>query len=134
MTEAKAMSAAEKQQLLKELAPKTSFGADGRLIFQKREVQAKAPVAIEEQASVVNDMGAAVKALEVGDKIADGTVYAGELNGKKIFAAPEDVKGTDHCNLAMNFNAAVKYAEELNENNYLGHNDWHVPDKDELNV
>ena len=72
--------------------------------------------------------------LHIGDVLADKTVYAGELNGKKIFAAPQDVKKADGTNLTMTFNAAANFAKMLNEENYLGHNDWRVPTREELNV
>ena len=71
---------------------------------------------------------------KIGDVLDDKTVYAGELNGKKIYAMPQDAKQTDGANLTMTFNEAAKYAEKLNAENYLGHYDWRVPTREELNV
>jgi hypothetical protein len=70
----------------------------------------------------------AEKHVRIGDVLGDKTVYAGELNGKKIYAEPED------AGLTMGFNDAADYADKLNQENYLGHNDWRVPTEDELNV
>ena len=69
-------------------------------------------------------------ALEAGDRIPDGSIYAGVSpdTGKQMFAMP-----TDAC-VAMSFNEAAKYAKKLNTENTLGHDDWRVPTKAELNV
>ena len=58
----------------------------------------------------------------------DGTICAGEVNGQRLFAAPTDAAVT------MKFNEAAQYAKKLNKEKYLGHNDWRVPTKDELNL
>jgi hypothetical protein len=62
-----------------------------------------------------------------GDKMPDGTVFAGispETN-KPMYATPAD------ASLTMTFNDAQKYAATLNAH---GHQDWRVPTKAELNV
>jgi len=66
--------------------------------------------------------------MKIGEKRPDGTVYAGSLDGKAIFTTPEDAP------LTYTFNEAAKYAEQLNAQKYLGHDDWRVPTEDELNV
>jgi len=65
--------------------------------------------------------------LRSGDKIPDGTVYAGISpdTGKAMFALPAD------ASLTMTFNEAQKYAATLDTH---GHRDWRVPTKAELNV
>lgn len=65
----------------------------------------------------------------VGRKMPDGTVYAGTLpNGRRLFAMPWD------ADVAMKFNAAAAYAQRLNNNKKHGHDDWHIPSKEELNL
>ena len=67
---------------------------------------------------------------EVGDEMPDGSVYAGisPNTGKQMFAMPQD------ADVTKSFNEAAKYAQKLNEEKTLGHDDWHVPTKEELNV
>jgi hypothetical protein len=62
-----------------------------------------------------------------GDRMADGTVYAGISpdKGKAMYATPDDAPGT------YTFNQAQEYAEQLDG---YGHRDWRVPTKSELNV
>jgi hypothetical protein len=64
---------------------------------------------------------------QIGDRIADGTVYAGSSpdTGKAMYATPGDAK------LTYIFNQAQKYAAKLDAH---GHQDWRVPTKGELNV
>lgn len=66
----------------------------------------------------------------IGDKMPDGTVYAGisPETGKAMYATPADAP------LTMKFNAAKDYAQGLNAQKAHGHEDWHVPTKNELNV
>jgi len=64
---------------------------------------------------------------KVGDKMPDGTVFAGispETN-KPMYTTPADTP------LTMKFNEAKEYAAKLDAH---GHKDWHVPTKAELNV
>jgi hypothetical protein len=81
---------------------------------------------------VANDDGKAAASGEpkIGDKMPDGTIYAGISpdTGKKMYAAPADAP------LTMTFNEAAKYARKLNREKYLGYDDWRVPTKNELNV
>jgi len=62
-----------------------------------------------------------------GDKMPDGTVFAGISpdTNKPMYATPAD------ASLTMTFNDAQKYAAKLDAH---GHKDWHVPTKAELNV
>jgi hypothetical protein len=65
-----------------------------------------------------------------GDKMPDGTVFAGISpdTNKPMYATPADASFT------MTFNEAADYAEKLNSERYLGHDDWRVPKKCELDV
>ena len=63
-----------------------------------------------------------------GDRMPDGTVYAGALDGRAIYTAPKDAP------LTYTFNEAAKYARKLCAEKYLGHDDWRVPTEAELNV
>jgi len=67
------------------------------------------------------------QALAPGDKMPDGTVFAGIFpdTNKPMYATPAD------ASLTMNFNEAQEYATTLDAH---GHNDWRVPTKTELNV
>ena len=64
---------------------------------------------------------------EIGDKMEDGTVYAGISpdTNKPMCATPADTP------LTYTFNQAQKYAEQLDAH---GHKDWRAPTKGELNV
>jgi hypothetical protein len=65
-----------------------------------------------------------------GDKMRSGAIYAG--------ISPETGTGMDttpaDAPLTMTFNEAAAYAKKLNTEKYLGHDDWRVPTKAELNV
>jgi hypothetical protein len=67
---------------------------------------------------------------EIGDVMPDDSVYAGLSpdTGKQMFAMPKD------AGVQMDFNAAAQYAKKLSEEKTLGHDDWRVPTKNELNV
>ena len=67
------------------------------------------------------------QALAPGDKMPDGTVFAGISpdTNKPMYATPAD------ASLTMKFNEAKEYAATLDAH---GHKDWHVPTKAELNV
>jgi hypothetical protein len=60
----------------------------------------------------------------------DGSIFAGISpdTGKQMFAMPAD------AGLTMTFNEAAKYAKKLNAAKALGHDDWRVPTKAELNT
>ena len=64
---------------------------------------------------------------KVGDRMPDGTIYAGDSpdTGKPMYTTPADAP------LSMDFNKATKYAKSLGAH---GHNDWRLPTKAELNV
>jgi hypothetical protein len=65
---------------------------------------------------------------KIGDKMPGGAVYAGELDGRDIYTTPADALKT------YTFNDATDYAATLNKQKHLGHDDWRVPTKDELNL
>jgi hypothetical protein len=65
--------------------------------------------------------------VKVGDKMPDGTIYAGTSpdTQQPMFATPADAPGT------YTFNGAARYATNLDAH---GHQDWRPPTKAELNV
>ena len=65
-----------------------------------------------------------------GDTTPDGTIFAGISpdTGKPIYTTPADAP------LMLSFNEATGYARKLNREKYLGHEDWRLPTKNELNV
>jgi hypothetical protein len=66
----------------------------------------------------------------IGAVMPDGTVYAGVSpdTNKPMYATPAD------ASLTMTFNGAKEYAQGLNTQKAHGHDDWHLPTKNELNV
>jgi hypothetical protein len=69
-------------------------------------------------------------ALEVGDRMQDGSIFAGLSpdTGNQMFAMPAD------AGILMTFNEAAKYAKDLNVAKTLSHDDWRLPTKAELDV
>lgn len=67
---------------------------------------------------------------QIGDRMRDGTVYAGISpdTGKPMYTTPRDAP------LTYTFNQAARYAEQLNAEKFLDHDDWRVPTRGELNV
>jgi hypothetical protein len=67
------------------------------------------------------------KPSEAGDKMRDGTIYAGVSpdTGRKMYVTPADAP------LTMDFREAADYAAEFDAHD---HKDWHVPTKKELQV
>ena len=65
--------------------------------------------------------------LAVGDKMPDGTIFAGISpdTHQPMYAVPAD------ASISMDFNEAAKYAAKLDAH---GHEDWRVPTKAELDV
>jgi hypothetical protein len=65
-----------------------------------------------------------------GDKMSDGTIYAGVSpdTGNPMYAMPADAP------LMSTFNEAAENAQAANRSKALGHDDWRVPSKAELNV
>lgn len=65
--------------------------------------------------------------LTPGDKMPDGTVYAGisPETGRPLYTTPADAQRT------LTYDAAQEYAAGLNAH---GHHDWRVPAAGELNV
>jgi hypothetical protein len=75
-----------------------------------------------------NDVGpSAAPEPKPGDKIPDGTIYAGISpdTGKAMYATPKNAP------LTMKWKAAMEYAAKLDAR---GHQDWRVPTKGELDV
>src|ERR1017187_165709 len=74
-----------------------------------------------------NDDGKSTGEPKPGDKMPDGTVYAGISpdTHNAMYATPADAP------LTYTFNQAQKYAEQLDAH---GHKDWRAPTKAELNV
>jgi hypothetical protein len=68
--------------------------------------------------------------LRIGARVQDGNVYAGisPNTHKPMYTTPKDAP------LTYTFNEAVNYAEQLNAQKYLSHDDWRPPTKDELHV
>jgi hypothetical protein len=68
--------------------------------------------------------------LKIGQRRPDGSVYAGASpdTGSAMYAAPKD------AHLICTFNEVADYTQQLNAQRFLGHNDWRVSTKDELNV
>lgn len=66
----------------------------------------------------------------IGDKMPDGTIYAGISpdTHKPMYATSADAP------LTYTFNQAQNYAARLSNLNANGHDDWRVPTKGELNV
>ena len=64
---------------------------------------------------------------KIGDKMPDGTVYAGESpdTGKPMYTTPAD------ASLTVKWKEAMDYAAKLDAH---GHDDWRLPTKNELNV
>jgi hypothetical protein len=64
---------------------------------------------------------------EAGDKMPDATIFAGVSpdTGKPMYTTPADAP------LTMTFNDASDYAKKLDAH---GHQDWRVPNQDELDV
>jgi hypothetical protein len=95
--------------------------ADGHLVIS-------APGTVITKPGPANDTAAKGKtAPEIGDKMEDGTVYAGISpdTNRPMYATPADAP------LTYTFNQAQKYAEKLDAH---GHKDWRAPTKGELNV
>ena len=67
---------------------------------------------------------------KISYKLSDGTIYAGISpdTKKPMYAMPTDAP------LAMTFNEAADYATRLNQERCLGHDDWRLPTRNELNV
>lgn len=68
------------------------------------------------------------KNVKAGDKMSNGTVYAGSINGKALCAAPQD------GDIVMIYNEAAAYIRKLNRQKYLGRDDWHMPSRAESEV
>ena len=86
------------------------------------EIRVDGTVKVAPAAANDTAIKAAKYALELGRKMADGSVYAGKaVDGKLIFAMPNDLDVT------MTFNDAAKAVKTINKNKSLGHDDWQIP-------
>jgi hypothetical protein len=103
--------------------------ADGHLVICAPGIVITKPVpandAVFGKGVIVEDLVPA--ALKPGDRMQDGTVYAGisPETGKAMYTTPADAP------LTYTFNEARDYAAKLDA---YGHRDWRVPTKGELNV
>ena len=120
------MSEAE-QNITEAQQKAAAFLSRPRLRFEPKSperIAAEAKAAAEEQARLEAE---AIANAQVGDKMADGTIFAGISpdTNQPMYAAPADAP------LGMDFNAAAKYAEGLEVGGKKG---FRIPTKAELNV
>lgn len=110
--------------------PQERASTGKRIALKSRRFSEETIRAMAEQTLINGGFVAPPKAPEIGDKMPDGTAYAGVSpdTGNPMYATPADAP------LTMTFNQAQKYAQDANAQNSYGHDDWHVPTKDELNV
>jgi len=97
--------------------------ADGHLV-----ISAPGTVIIKPGPANANHESKSAKAeLEVGDKMEDGTIFAGvsPKTDRNMFVTPQDASGT------LNWKSAMKFAADLDAN---GYKDWKLPSKAELNL
>lgn len=112
------MNSQQNQQTLK-LPPRAEILAKLRALHEKNATASATTAATQELA-----------APKIGDVMKDGSIFAGVSPDtcKGMFAMPADAP------LSMTFDAAAKYARKLSNEKTLGHDDWRVPTKAELNV
>jgi hypothetical protein len=93
----------------------------GVVVHTDGDVKVQPPAANDTATKAAKDV------LEVGDKMADGTIYAGISpdTNQPMYAAPADAP------MSMDFNLAAKYAKGLQVGDKK---DFRVPSKAELNV
>jgi hypothetical protein len=112
----------------------TGEAEQGFLDFLETDKPAQEAVEVmfNETAAAFERLGAFLRSaksdsVRVGDKMPDGTIYAGLSpdTGQPMYTTPRDAP------LTYTFNEAGKYAEKLDA---YGYDDWHVPTKGELNV
>jgi hypothetical protein len=82
---------------------------------------------ISEPETKHSPQNAKAKEMSLGDKMPDGTVFAGISpdTNKPMYVTPAD------ASLTMNFNKATEYAAQLDAHD---HRDWRVPTKRELEL
>jgi hypothetical protein len=70
------------------------------------------------------------EALEIGETVDDGSIYAGlTADGKsQVFTLTLDL------DVAMTFNDVAKAVRRMNSQRVHGHDDWQIPSKDALEV
>ncbi len=111
--------------IIKQDGIEIDLGSDGNIVVHTNG-------GVKVQPAPANDttITAAKAALEVGDRMQDGSIFAGVSPdiGKQMFAMPAD------AGVSKTFNEAAQYAKDLNGAKTLGHDDWRVPTKTELNV
>ena len=98
----------------------------GRAILSTEETPAKR-AATNSSASPANDPSVFSASVQPGEKMPDGTIYAGTSpdTHKPMYTTPGDAP------LTMKWQAAMDYAKGLEAH---GHDDWRLPSKNELNV
>jgi len=101
------------------------LGTDGILVVHTNGTVTVKPAPANDTA-----VQAAKKALEIGARMADGSIFAGlTADGKQqIYAMPNDLI------VCVTFNDAAKVVRKLNEKNTLGHDDWQIPSSDSLHI
>jgi hypothetical protein len=105
--------------------------ADKRIILN---FGAKASAAAREMAAATLEAGGFEHSRDglppIGTKMPDGTVYAGISpdSGLPMFTAAQDASER------YSYSEAWEIADILNARKHLGHDDWRVPTKAELNV
>jgi hypothetical protein len=82
---------------------------------------------VEQGKEKIQRPAADLKALEIGDKMVDGTFYAGISpdTNKPMYVTPAD------ATVLMDFNQAAQYAGNLN---FGGHQDYRIPSRAEWEV
>ena len=104
---------------------KVELAADnGLIVYTNGTVKVKPAPANDTAIKAAND------ALELGAKMADGSIFAGlTADGRQqIYAMPTDLAVT------MTFNDAAKAVKKLNNDKFLGHDDWQIPSLENLRV
>ncbi len=118
----KKLTEAQKSAVAFMTRPKPNFDA-WRSVREAEERQE----AEEKAAAVAKAEAEAIANPKVGDRMPDGTIYAGISpdTNQRMYAAPADAP------LCMNFNDAAKYATDLKVGDKQ---DFRVPTKTELNI
>ena len=72
-----------------------------------------------------------------GTRMKDGTLYAGicPRTGRAMFTTPDDAGVTNvfsAMSLSMQFKSAATAVKKLNDEQKFGHDDWQLPDNDQI--
>jgi hypothetical protein len=83
---------------------------------------------IDEKKARKKAAAAALEALKIGQRMADGTIYFGSLRNRPLFTTPRnEIREADYYGQAH-------MARSLNQRKAHGHKDWDNPRKDELEL